>query len=279
MSYRLRNWQQRCWSWLRLQHESRALKGHTHVSSGVVYIATGHDYIVAAAMSIGSLRRVYRGNVMLLTDTNVSYLSKLSKYLDVDVLVHGTKEAHAGRSSRILKTQVASLCPYSSAIFLDADTLVFKPIDALWKAPTAAKPIAMTTGLKHPTVGTLNDPQLFARPDIRFAEEYKLTLAAAGPDAPYYSSSTMSWKRTPELLELFRVWHQEWSRIRVSDMPALARALAITGVGVVLLSSCFNARDKLKSDTVIFTARSARMRPVYEKFPELYKTVNELLRG
>ena len=248
------------------------------MSRGVVYVATGHDYIATAAMSIGSLRCVHHGDIMLLTDTDVPCLHKIAKHFDVDVVVYDTKEAHAGRSARILKTQAAALCPYDPAVFLDADTMVFKSIEPLWTAPTVIAPIAMTLGTAYQTVGALNNSQMMTRPSIRFDEEYKLTRAIAGPDAPYYSSSTMAWHRTPALLKLFRTWYLEWQRIRISDMPALARALAITGVGVVPLSACFNARNKFNAKTVVFTARPERMHPVYAKLPKLHKVVSDLLR-
>jgi len=250
------------------------------MSRGVVYVATSKPYVDAAAMSIGSLRRFCQEPVMLLTDTDAPYLHRLSRSFRVEVVVHNTKEAHAGKSSRILKTQVAKFCPYDTALFLDADTLILKPITALWNMPTDEAPIAMTLGCTYQTVGALNIPHMMKIPSLRWAEEYKLTLATAGPDAPYYSSSTMVWHRTPALLELFRVWQQEWQRLRVSDMPSLARALAITGVKVVELSRQFNARNYQRScKTVIYTARLDRMKPHYAEFCELGKLVAEIMKG
>jgi len=250
------------------------------MSSGVVYVATGKPYIKAAAMSIGSLRQFYHGAIMILTDVDALCLHRLAEYFHVDIVVHDTKEPHLGRSSRILKTQAAILCSYDEALFLDADTVVLKDIAALWLAPTDDAPLAMTKGCTYQTVGALNVPQLLAKPSLRWAEQYKLTVDVTGPNAPYYSSSTMVWHRTAAVLELFRVWYQEWARIRVSDMPALARALARTKVNVIELPRKFNARHKKQrnKETVIWTTHFNWSPTRHTEFDVLNKLTDRLLQ-
>ena len=251
------------------------------MANGVVYIATGRSYVAAAAMSIGSLRGFYKGPVMLLTDTatRAPYLLRLAKHFGVELVVHDTGEPHVGRSSRVLKTQVATLCHYGKALFLDADTWILKPIEHLWGTTTRDAPIAMTLSPAYKTVGELNSPYMLARTDVKFAEEYKMTMAVASADTPYYSSSTIVWYRTQQLLELFRVWHEEWQRLRISDMPALARAIARVGVKVVRLSPRFNSRNRIEENTVIFTARPERMAAAHAKRPDLCELVGGLMKG
>jgi hypothetical protein len=251
------------------------------MTRGVVYVATGREYIEAAAMSIGTLRRFFNGPVMILTNKPADYLARFAKYYRVDVVVHDTGDSHQGRSSRVLKTQVATLCPYDVGIFLDADTLVVRDIEKMWTAPTDDAPIAMTLGCSYQRVGQLCVSDMTKYPSLQWDKECRYMAAVAGPSTPYYSSSTIVWKRTPKLLELFQTWHEEWKRIRVSDMPSMVRALARTGTKVVKLPRRFNSRHKFRADVVIYTARMDRIPKDYTKryFRGIRGLVTELMRG
>ena len=101
---------------------------------GKACCATGPNpsSLFQTGFSAASLRRFYDGPITLLTDFPPKATTKLCESLRIDVrrLFLGTDDPFR---SRYLKTQLAQLTPYERTIFLDADTLVLKPIDALFQ--------------------------------------------------------------------------------------------------------------------------------------------------
>jgi hypothetical protein len=242
------------------------------VTCGVVYVATGVNYVKGAAISIATLRQFYAGPVMLLTDGPAAYFAACAEKYNVMVNVQATGETNQGLSSRVLKTQAAKFCPYETALFLDVDTLVLKPIHKLWGYPTAAQPIAMTVSEAHER---LKDAA--KAPHMRFpsyVRDLHATCSLAGPNSPHYCSSTIVWKRTPQLLHMFEVWCKEWLRVKGPDMFALARALHKAKLPVVLLPRCFSLRKCVKSSTVVHTPRITQLARACEKYcPVVNKTL------
>ena len=242
------------------------------MSRGVVYVATGKVYVKGVATSIVTLRRFYTGPIMLLTDKPAKYFTQCADKYGVTVNVQATGEAHAGISSRILKTQVARLCPYETALFLDVDTLVLRPICEIWDQLKKPKQIAMTLSEYHPKIKDADKAPHMRRKS--YARDLHETKELAGPNFPHYCSSTMLWRRTARVLQLFKTWYEEWDRVRGADMFALARALFKTGLPVALLPRRFSVRRHSKPDVVIYTPRITELAKACKKLcPGLTKVI------
>ncbi len=227
------------------------------MSRGVVYVATGDYFVKRVAISIATLRRFYAGPIMLLTDSPADYFTACAKKYRITVNVQPTGEAHAGLSSRVLKTQAAKFCPYDEALFLDADTLVLRPVRPLWRYFKATQPMAMTLSEFH---AKIHDAAGATHMRNRaYAADLRATERLTGPAFPHYSSSTMLWRRTAHVLQLFESWYEEWRQVKGPDMFALARALHKVKLPVATLPRCFNSRRSVAADTVIYTPRITKL--------------------
>jgi hypothetical protein len=250
------------------------------MARGVVYVATGDSFLKGAALSIATLRRDYAGPVMVLTDKKAPQFAAFAKKYRVTVNIQATGEAHAGISSRLLKTRTALLCPYETTLFLDADTLVLKPVRHIWDYLTCGHPMAMTLSQFHSKVKDVaNSKQVLVNKSKRCIRDFKATQELTGPNFPYWSSSTMLWHRTSQVLRLFDTWYAEWCRSRGADMLALARALHKTGVSVAQMPRQFNQRRKQgpHPDTVIHTPGISPLAVhCSARFPGLTETVYRL---
>jgi len=234
--------------------------------SGVVYVAVGRDYIDSAAISIDTLRRVFSGPVMVITDKPDNKLESLKTKYGIDVLVHPTNTNDNHRSSRVLKTQVMKLCPYDYGMFIDADTLVLNRIHQVWGV-LGARNIAMARSQHYPRVGDAGRAKEHMKYDI-YSDDFKLACEVAGKRFPHYHSSTIVWRRSEEIIKLAEMWYEEWQHFKGCDMFPLARALFRSNVRISKLPRKYNLRFHMSGDTVVYSARLDDIRKVYKRlFP------------
>ena len=246
---------------------------------GLVYVATGREYISAALMSIMSARRFYSGPVLVLTDTPRARLwRKAKRELDVDVMCVENDYDRLPQSSRFLKTQAMQFSPFDRSIFIDADTFVFRPFDALWDYVDDEHPLAMAVSQFHPTTRAVGADPKWKKVGV-YQGDFKLMLSVTGPDFPHWHSSTMVWRRCPEITKLSQTWFVEWQHFKSRDMMALARSLYTQQLPVNSIPRKFNLRHRTKEDTVIFSTHMKKMRKVYEKYPRMVKKVRGILHG
>lgn len=246
---------------------------------GLVYVATGRPYIAATLMSIISARRFYFGRILVLTDKpNPELWRRAKEKLDVHVKCVETGEEKAPQASRVLKTKVMELARFDRAIFLDADTFVFRSFDALWDMVDDAHPLALTISQYHKTTKAVGADTKWKHVGV-YQRDFKLMLKITGPDFPHWSSSTMVWQRRPEILSLSRMWFIEWQRYKSRDMMALARSLYVTQLPVVHIPRRFNLKNRVETDTVIYTGREDKLRQVHRRHPKMLELAREILDG
>ena len=236
------------------------------VTSGVVYVAVGPKYVQGAAISISTLRRVFSGPVMLLSDRPSEQLDALKDSFGVDIRIHdtGTKDAH--KSSRVLKTQVMKLCPYDYGMFIDADTLVLGPVHNVWGVLGDAN-IALAISQHYPHIGDAGKAKEHMK-HRAYSDDFRATKEVTGASFPHYHSSTIVWRRSQETTELANKWYAEWQAFKCCDMFPLARAMSKIKPTVAKLPRKYNLRFHMNGDTVIYTARLEDIRKVYKRlFP------------
>lgn len=242
-------------------------------SKCVVFVTVGKEYVRTAHMCIDTLRHVYHGPVMILTDKSNTQLENLKIQHGVIVKVcdvSGAKDNH--ERSRILKTQVMQLCPYDVGLFIDADALVLNDIDELWQSLAADTDIAMTLSQFFPSVG--DGRKAHHMKHKAYSDDYNYTVETAGSSFPHYSSSTIVWRRTERVLELSRKWYEEWQRFRGCDMFPLARAIHAIKPNIAQLHRKYNLRYHMTGDTVIYTAKVDDLNMVYKKlFPYAVRNI------
>jgi len=247
----------------------------------VCYVAVGDNYINRLHYSISSLRAVWSGKVVVITDYITPILTRLSTTYDLHVLQFAVSDNFSwqptaaytwspnstqGLRARVLKTQVMALCPYEQVLFLDVDTLILKPLDSLWQLLTSDTDIVIGPAQFHSSIADARDMRLFRIGDSRFRADWALSASIAGTGFPFYSSSTMLWRSSATTLALANAWYVEWQRYQQSDMLPLARALATVKPAITQLPAKYNVRYRYRQSTVIYTTRIERMARDYKKF-------------
>ena len=208
------------------------------VPGGVVYVAVGSDYRIVAARSVVSLRRYFRGPVMVLTDEQDGVLTQLARECAVDVRVVAVDANTAHERSRLIKTQLTKYCHYDPCVFIDADSLVLGSIDGLWRAVIDADIAAASTGTFSTVINTARNRRMVDLEGV--AQDWEATAAKSDSlDAFHFSTSTLVWRRTPRVLALFDAWLKEWQRFKLRDQPAFIRAYQQTKVPVALLDAVY----------------------------------------
>ena len=220
----------------------------------VLYVATGKPYLKVAALSVSSLRRVFSGPItLLLTEHPPTALQRRFDQQRVEISVQDVGTPDDWLASRRLKTQLPKYCNDELCLFVDADTLIHRSIDTIWDYPTLSAPLAMPISYEFKTVGSLRASTHMRRVD--FAADFRCTYDHTGAAFPYYTSSTMVWRRTQALVNLFAVWHAEFERFKSCDMLPLARAVHRTQLPIVRLPADYCVRNQWKTSACIYTAR------------------------
>lgn len=212
-------------------------------SFGVIYVATGERrHLEMASRSISSLRTAgFAGPVAVVT----SLTDALEVLPAGCTLVQGG--AGAGRDpggasgpgeafeSRRLKTNLYSLSPFESSLYLDNDILALGSIDELW-AHLRCCDVALCLD-RHPTVGAA---LRWAGLERRGSPQEWQATATLDPQTPHYNSGVVLWTRSEPARRLFASWRHEWERFRLIDQLALARAVQAAGVNPYPLDRRFN---------------------------------------
>jgi len=101
-------------------------------SRGVIYYNIGLKMLVRLSCSINSLRRIYSGNVSILAD-EIGYpeCKVIGNHFGVDVVkVNLTKDKK--NAALLNKCLLHTVTPYDISIFIDSDTIVYKPFFELF---------------------------------------------------------------------------------------------------------------------------------------------------
>jgi hypothetical protein len=200
---------------------------------GVIYLATGDEYLRLAIQSISFLRQFgYLGPVRVLTDSaEIAVDDPRTEFITLPT-------SRKGHSSRFYKTQLFDYA-FPNTLFLDADTVCVGSIDDIWMH-LSDHDICMASDNKN-GVGGYIDRMLRRQHESRLTElTYMNTDYWKAKDL--YNSGVILFRSCPVIKKLFEVWHEEWGRFSKIDQLALVRALERTIVNPGLLSSKWNYR-------------------------------------
>lgn len=194
------------------------------------------EYAQMAYLSARSLKRVHPDARAILVadrataDGLAARAHQLRECFDEIVAVPVAGDSTKLRS-RAVKTTLRQAVS-GDFLFLDADTLVIRPLDGLWATPAdfaLAHDICEEPGTRVPA---------WTRPAFeRMGWPY--------PPRFYGNSGVMLVRDTVRVRELFAAWHDRWARQvevagRVQDQEALASALDALGMTPAVLSDDYN---------------------------------------
>jgi hypothetical protein len=242
---------------------------------GIVYVCAGDEWPAILECSLKTLRMFSTLPVTVLACCESAKLCEVATAYDAEIIVPDMPSGTSQTKSRWMKTQLATLSPYDETLYLDCDTVVMGSLDNIWQHLTPETNLAMKTETPCPTIGQ--------RDWVNNPPERGDTIGLCGASWPHYHSSTILFRKCPEVLALFRVWHREWARWgidprapRIQDQPALARATYLTGVRAGTLPTIYNARydpkggDELTPETVVYSS-SVYRKEFGQQWQRLYR--------
>lgn len=98
------------------------------MTQGVIYFNSGTKCVIRMLVSLFTLRKVYKGPVTLITNgVQPERFLQLMKRFDIDILPIELPEQH---HPLVVKSMLWRYTPYDVTMFIDADTIIFKPIDS-----------------------------------------------------------------------------------------------------------------------------------------------------
>jgi len=246
----------------------------------VCYVVVGDNYVGALRYSLRTLRSFYDGNIQIHTDRHYPLLDKLAATYTLNIMRHDIvndfpyqPQCADGLIAREIKTRIMQLCPNELALFLDVDTLILAPLEELWESLGHADDIVLGFTNASITLGAVGESVAHKgdRVTARFRNEFNYMLDQLGRYCPYYSSSTMLWRRTPAVLDLSARWYNEWRIYAICDMLPLARALADSSVTVSPLPHNYNDRNRCTAHTRIYTVRWNELAREYDMVKQRVK--------
>ncbi len=134
--------------------------------------------------------------------------------------------------ARDVKLQVAKLSPFDRTLYLDADTELLADPTPLFRI-LDAYPLALTHSARqgYDALGNCS-------PEDRHAT-FKL-YGCLPTDLLAFQCGVMAFRRSPEVLDFFTTWYQEWARFQGQDQAAFLRSLWHNPLPVALLGRDWN---------------------------------------
>jgi lipopolysaccharide biosynthesis glycosyltransferase len=179
---------------------------------------------------------------------------------------------NARKPSRWIKTQLASFSPYTQTLAIDADTIILKPIDAIWNH-LRKRPVAAAID-RNPTLATVNHGRY---------REFRHTVRRHPATSPHYNTGVLLWRKSRSADALFEEWHREWQRFGHIDQLAFIRAVRNTGITPAKLPARFNYPQVLAPDVNTALRKSVVIwhfcefkRKMKKCCPELYERAIQL---
>jgi hypothetical protein len=194
---------------------------------GAIYCVTGQQiYLESALISALAFRQLNPATpVTIVCDLPIDE----SALQDYGITVIGISETTHQWASRYLKTQLASLTPYTETLYLDADILPLQPFSAIWDE------------IEHHDLALVVDRRSTIGECDHIAEiERDYTLARLPNTTTQYNGGAILWRNTPEVMRFFAAWTNEWQRFGQHDQLALVRALSIVSISVASLPPRYN---------------------------------------
>lgn len=208
----------------------------SNTNRGVYYVVNG-SYMQLATISALSLRsHGYDGPIRCICCGEVPENVFPGKIIPLD-----------DQLTRNIKTSLIEYVEHDQCLYLDADTLILKPIDAVWTYTDLAF--------------TSNSP-LDGRESALVQGNYLELLTTATYNWPtkYYNSSVFRFDLSVKNIKFFRAWTEQWRVHCSSDQTALWR----TGQCANILDPCWSDASP-KSETVIYHYFQSKASDTYDQ--------------
>lgn len=212
------------------------------MTKGIVYVAYGEPARICLVNSVRSLAGTNPGlEVSVVTDEPIEGLNCILRQDD-----------HVG--ARYAKFAIAELTPYEKTCYIDADTSVLASLEPGFKMLDGVD-LALAMDGKHTVqyVSRMTSRVPFSQ------EEIQTTVGEVGTDmVTLHNCGLMFFRKTEAILQLFRVWQEEWQRFGQRDQMAFVRALHRCPVRMVTLPHAWNTGHVPKAEVVLHHWGEAR---------------------
>jgi hypothetical protein len=204
------------------------------ITRGILYLVTGRRvFYTECVKSITSLRAQGNTDRILVFAENPANISGLDVVADVEVRKAPIEGTTGFELSRLLKTCMYELSPFDQTLYLDADTMILRPIEGIWSYIVQA-PVAAALDI-YPTIAD--------RPKSRWTdEEMAETLRECMPKSKHYNAGILLFRRDPDAARLFVEWKREWEKFRSIDQLAFVRAVSSVGIDIKTIPPEYNSR-------------------------------------
>ncbi len=204
--------------------------------------------------------------ITILSDQMFCDNSILSKYNITIVKIKSTTGFHRELDSRQVKTNLFSLSPYQTTLYLDTDILPLQHCSELWDI-SKQHDFCIVRDMSN----TISECfQKLTLDGIYTLENYPSTLEL-------YNSGVMLFNKIEGNETLFKTWHEEWSKYQSYDQYSLVRSIAETKTQVFELENRFNTlvngNIKVNYDSIVFLHILKYFTP-WDKSIQIYKTMS-----
>lgn len=173
--------------------------------AGICYVAFGEKAIQSCEVSLKSARKIHPGIKIAVISTQ--------KINGADIqIIKPEKDVGA----REYKTQVYQYTPFEYTLYLDADTVVVGTLQAGFSALRAGWDVAAAMDYRQ-TVGRIDH---LPQNDV----DAVIKMTGTG-EYPHLNTGMLFFRKSPEVEDLYNLWHKEWERFHYRDQGAFVRAV------------------------------------------------------
>lgn len=187
---------------------------------GVLYLAYGNEYINKVLNSIRSLRNdgEYSGEILVVSGTSgVQKLSSFQSDLSISISMI---PVFNDWDVFYLKSNMNLITRFIDTIYMDADTMVLRPISELIDIITKDETSLNTLYMVKDYYSTINDITI----GLSISYEVEYTYKLIGDSFPNFNTGVLLFNKN-RTKELFDSQSKEWIRFRRCDRCALMRVL------------------------------------------------------
>ena len=185
---------------------------------GIAVVAMGEKYFTEFRKLLSSIRRFHK-------DTPVAVVTNQDTHSVRHVVDDNTTIVPVDMPSadnRIVKTRLPEYVPqeWLKCVYLDADTVLEKPIGELWRYLDFFD-MCYAYDTLRPTVGArASKPTPLVN-----AGRMRELAQFCGPNATMPQAGFLAWRRNDRVSTFYEMWHKHWRDLGEGDMDAFAYAL------------------------------------------------------
>lgn len=182
------------------------------MSQGILYVATGDEFIQEAILSAKQVSTVVNVPIAIITDCEIDY-----PVFDQVIIDDNPKYSYLD------KPRGLQMSPFDKTLFLDTDAYVVSPIDELFDLLDSFD-IAATVDP--------NEASLRMR-GFQYFDDVPESV-------PEYNTGVVAFADTPEVSTFLGSWIKNYSESHHTDQPSFRKALATSPVEFTALSPLYN---------------------------------------